>query len=631
MIRKGKIKTDLLAIVCFSILFSVIILNSNAIALPIFNENGYSGKFHIATIQDEINAANPGDVIYIPEGKYYEHLYINKPITLIGAGKNKTILDASNSGTAIQIVTDNVTISGFKIQNSALSGENAGIVISNCCNVTIRNSTVINCKVAIYAENMHNSTIEENDIIFNFESGIILINSKNNRIIQNNLTYGTPYGVKLINSTFNIISGNYISHFCQGICLEMSVNNSITQNKLMYISPYAIHLDNSNDNYIEENNVIKNNFGIYLFQSCRNKLKNNMVSFQTLGIYLLRSENNALEGNILVDNWHNFGVNGNEPKHFVNNISSTNLINGKPVYFLLNATGKEINSSAGFVALVNCHDILVKDIILEPNFHGIILVDSSNLTIINSTIHDNYSYGIYMMNVEQSVLMYNTISRNDVGIYAVNSSNNKVFYNNFVDNNQHVICDENSVNLWNETFGGNYWSGYRTIDVNRDGIGDIPYTINTKNSDKRPFISEIRSFTLKTTNLTATGLLSTNASIQNMEFNVENEVNIMLLFIINNKNASYICLIIIPKVILHMKVENWQLQVNKRNSPIKTFEDNKNVYLYFNFSKKECGSLECQITVHGTYISEFPVFPSTLLIFLMIVLLFIKKRGKLVG
>ncbi|UCE38710.1 MAG: PKD domain-containing protein, partial [Thermoplasmata archaeon] len=45
------------------------------------------------SIQDLIDAASPGDTVYVPSDHYWERIIIDKPLTLIGEDKNTTVID----------------------------------------------------------------------------------------------------------------------------------------------------------------------------------------------------------------------------------------------------------------------------------------------------------------------------------------------------------------------------------------------------------------------------------------------------------------------------------------------------------------------------------------------------------
>ena len=92
----------------------------------------HNGESDYNNIQDAINMANDGDVIFVKEGIYFENLIIDKMIYLTGENKNNTIIDGNGTGDVIYITNSGTVISGFTIQNSGISGRDSGIkILSN--------------------------------------------------------------------------------------------------------------------------------------------------------------------------------------------------------------------------------------------------------------------------------------------------------------------------------------------------------------------------------------------------------------------------------------------------------------------------------------------------------------------
>src|SRR2546421_715880 len=56
-----------------------------------------------ATISAAVDAAAPGDTIYVARGTYAEDVVIGKPVSLIGEGRETTIIDATGLANGIQI------------------------------------------------------------------------------------------------------------------------------------------------------------------------------------------------------------------------------------------------------------------------------------------------------------------------------------------------------------------------------------------------------------------------------------------------------------------------------------------------------------------------------------------------
>jgi len=206
--------------ILLSILFSIIIisaLSKMGITPSIINPANAEPKTWIVdddgtadfTIQEAINAAGSGDTIMVLSGTYHENVNVTKTVALIGEDKNETIIDGGYTGNVIRVISSNVKIVNFTIQNSGNQSENSGIFLFNALNVTISNNTIKNNLVGVNLRSRSNNTlIIDNLMLNNLQSGIeILGNSNFNHVISNTLTNNTR-GVKIDSSSFNTLYRN---------------------------------------------------------------------------------------------------------------------------------------------------------------------------------------------------------------------------------------------------------------------------------------------------------------------------------------------------------------------------------------------------------------------------------------
>jgi len=177
-------------------------------------------------IQWAINAADIGDTIIVSPSVYHERIIINKTINLSGQNRDTTIIDASETGTAITITAPNVNVTGFKIRNGDPWGVIGGYLVSN--NIVemnkagikdaaiLRNNIVRNNGALGPLDNMgilaHNSLVEENIVTDNF-IGI----EAHGSTIRNNLIKSSSWLGYAVKAGSSLVVGNTIKENYRGI------------------------------------------------------------------------------------------------------------------------------------------------------------------------------------------------------------------------------------------------------------------------------------------------------------------------------------------------------------------------------------------------------------------------------
>ncbi|WP_048171350.1 PKD domain-containing protein [Methanosarcina siciliae] len=155
------------------------------------SEIGTASEFRVwpgESIQDAVDSASPGDIIFIESGKYNESVHVNK--------KNLTIESASGNPDDTFIAGDTPVSYVFE-------------VVAN--DVKINFFSITDGRCGIFLNNVENCVINGNKIS-NQEAGIYLLNSRNN-LLTNNMVYANEdCGLKLLASSENIIYGNYFDN-----------------------------------------------------------------------------------------------------------------------------------------------------------------------------------------------------------------------------------------------------------------------------------------------------------------------------------------------------------------------------------------------------------------------------------
>ena len=236
--------------------------------------------------------------------------------------------------------------------------------------------------------------------------------------------YGN-FNNKIFDCKGNTISGNISAEDISGIYLFEQSGNTI-KNCVIQNFYYGINLYSASGNTLLNNTLNSGTYGIYMYTSADNNLTGNTLNMNLYGIYLESisivkpSSNNLLRNNSMNNNTYNFNMDGYDISDYYQDIDTSNMVDGKPVYYLTDTTNAEIPGDAGFVGLISCDNITVKDLNLSKNFYGILLMNTTNSKIINNTVHSN-EMGIYLENSPENKLVNNTMKGNTFNFNVLGS------------------------------------------------------------------------------------------------------------------------------------------------------------------------------------------------------------------
>lgn len=276
-----------------------------------------------STIQEAIDAASPGDTIFILSGTYrcahakhtLGNILINKPISLIGEDANSTIIVGSGNEAVICIVSNNV-----KVNNLTICGGDIGIKLERCMNCSISNNILWNNSYGIFLYESSYNTIKNNIAYSNLHAGIFLQRCSSYNTIDNNTCSSnggfiekegrlSPFGAGIYLwqfCKFNVISNNVLnSNLEYGMKLHVLSNNNIVVNNTCINNQCGIFVMFSDNNLIANNTISSNrDIGIFLhLLSTKNMIFNNTCNLNGGdGVRLELSDSNILKNNELSNN-----------------------------------------------------------------------------------------------------------------------------------------------------------------------------------------------------------------------------------------------------------------------------------------------------------------------------------------
>lgn len=249
--------------------------------------------------------------------------------------------------------------------------------------------------------------------------------------------------------------------------------------------PCGIKVYNRNDVVIQNNVLDDNFFGIYIQNGSRCIIKNNrLVAYGTEeqklgnGIHCWKSDSLQIIGNTI--SGHRDGIYFEFVTNSIiwRNISTRNIRYG--LHFMFSNDDAYIsnifkNNGAG-VAVMFTKNVKMFNNFFEENWgdaaYGLFLKEISDSYIIGNKFSKNTS-GIHMEGTNRIQVEKNVFEANGWGMKILASCSDNVINNNNFLGNTFDISTNGSLVL--NTFNNNYWDKYEGYDLDKNGVGDVPF------------------------------------------------------------------------------------------------------------------------------------------------------------
>jgi len=496
--------------------------------IPIISGNtlyvGGTGPGNYTTIQDALNSANKGDTVFVfdESSPYYENIWINSSIALIGENRNTTIIDGNGLDDVVFLRGNGAKITGFTIQNGGSEygyseyGGMAGILIRGDHNIVTGNIIKDNHLNGIEIQGGGN--IISNNVIKNNEKfGIYISFYCYGSLISDNIfeDYDSIFfgegnfcdRYKIINNTANgkpircyVNKEDVVIPDDASQVILINCNNCTIQNvDSSGLDIGILIVGDSSNNHIFDCTIIDNTWaGVWIFSSygINNNISNNIIADNYIGVYIMDSEYNTIFGNI---------IDGNEIGIRIRPISTPSDISTKQDYQPLSHPNINTNILKNNITKnrwgINLYISYYNNIFLNnitKNEYGIYIE-----TLYSSSSHNNIYLNNIISNIEgisiwtcnnniyQNNFMYNWMGVLIGFSFTGGVHNNKIYHNNFIKNRHNGLVCNPDKNNWDDGSEGNYWDNYRGRDWDGDGIGERPFRILPffiKNKDKYPLM-----------------------------------------------------------------------------------------------------------------------------------------------
>ncbi len=261
------------------------------------------------------------------------------------------------------------------------------------------------------------------------------------------------------------IRNSWVSESLHGIYVKggnhARIENNLIEGRLELIEAdrgNGIHLWNSTGNLLSGNEILNARDGIYFSFSDSTEVLDNHIHHVRYGLHYMYSNHNTFIGNLF--EW---------------NVAGAALMYSEDIVLRENTFAR----SRGFRA------------------YGVLYQSMNRVTARSNLIIDN-SRGIFVNNSTHNLFQENDVVDNDLAIQLNGGSDYTEFLqNNFINNLSELLQDVSDIEItWADETGGNYWSDHGGYDLDGDGWGDQPFSIQSAFQVMESSTPEVRFYLL---------------------------------------------------------------------------------------------------------------------------------------
>jgi len=276
--------------------------------------------------------------------------------------------------------------------------------------------------------------------------------------------------------TILVDAGTYREHIVVSKSLAL-IGNGSSATTIDGIGTGAVVTVATDNVLIRGFSIINGLFGILLNHSSNCSLVENRVAGITdfYAVYASYSDNCTIEGNLVGPN-------------SCSGILVTNSLN-----FTILGNYVHENEGYGLNANASMDGLMTQNYALNNSYDGIGLGRGCrNCTITLNNVSDNRLYGLWLDS---------------------DSVDNLIYDNNVINNDRQVSVF--LANRWDNGFEGNFWSNYKSVDEDHNGIADVPAVLGNNNIDNYPLMGSLSIFS---TSLGFTVNVISNSSITSFQY-----------------------------------------------------------------------------------------------------------------